>query len=77
MCHCTVWLMVQSVLLGPMIALLDLPILKQPNLPWSEIAREDPLLPPKILLRFLSDLDQPLIPQSTYSSIRNCTTVDE
>ncbi|KAK1926317.1 Rho GTPase activation protein [Papiliotrema laurentii] len=65
-----------SILLGPLVALLDLPIASQPTLPWSEIALEDPLLPPKLLLRFFAELEVPLIPPTMYSTIRKTTTLE-
>jgi hypothetical protein len=44
---------IQSHLIPALLALLDIPPAHQPTLPWSEMASEDPLLPPKMLLRFL------------------------
>jgi hypothetical protein len=60
----------QSHLIPALLALLDIPPADQPTLPWSEMASEDPLLPPKMLLRFLSELAEPLIPPELYSNVR-------
>lgn len=67
----------ESSLLGPITALLDLPSEDQPNLPWTDIAAEDPLVPPKVLLRFIADLSEPLIPESLYPSVRQTTSTQE
>ena len=64
----------QSPLLGRLVPLLDLPIEEQPNIPWAKIAKDDPLLPPKVLLRFLAELSPSLIPPALYPIMRSCTT---
>ncbi|WVR03411.1 hypothetical protein IAU60_000402 [Kwoniella sp. DSM 27419] len=65
-----------STLLTPLVACLDLPLDAQPNLPWVDIAHRDPLLPPKIVSRFLAELDEPVIGPVLYSTVRRTTTVD-
>ncbi|WWC57970.1 uncharacterized protein I303_100505 [Kwoniella dejecticola CBS 10117] len=66
-----------SPLLPATISLLDIPIDQQPNLPWNELAREDPLLPPKILSRFLKELDEPVIQHGLYGVIKQVKSVDD
>jgi hypothetical protein len=66
---------IQSHLIPALLALLDIPPAHQPTLPWSEMASEDPLLPPKMLLRFLSELAEPLIPPELYTNVRQTKSV--
>ncbi|WRT63479.1 uncharacterized protein IL334_000384 [Kwoniella shivajii] len=60
-----------SSILPALVGILDLPIGQQPNLPWTDIAKDDPLLPPKILSRFFAELAEPLITPDLYEVIRN------
>ncbi|WWC97213.1 hypothetical protein V866_004092 [Kwoniella sp. B9012] len=66
-----------SHLLPTLIAILDLPISQQPNLLWTEIAKEDPLLPPKILSRFLGELKDPILNNNVYDLIRRTITTED
>ncbi|WVW81631.1 hypothetical protein I302_103626 [Kwoniella bestiolae CBS 10118] len=66
-----------SHLLPVLTAILDLPISQHPNLTWTEIAREDSLLPPKILSRFLGELTQPILTSDMYSTIRETETAED
>ncbi|OCF59805.1 hypothetical protein L486_02478 [Kwoniella mangroviensis CBS 10435] len=66
-----------SHLVPTLIAILDVPISQQPNLPWPEIAKEDPLLPPKILSRFLGDMKEPILTNSVYDLIRRTRTIED
>nr|XP_031863737.1 uncharacterized protein CI109_000989 [Kwoniella shandongensis]KAA5530809.1 hypothetical protein CI109_000989 [Kwoniella shandongensis] len=60
-----------SELLSSLVAVLGIPIESQPNLPWNELARQDPLLPPKILSKFLTDLASPIIGPDLYDKVRS------
>lgn len=66
----------QSHLVPALLALLDIPPAHQPTLPWSEMASEDPLLPPKMLLRFLSEMAEPLISPELYSNVRQTKGIE-
>ncbi|WWC85640.1 uncharacterized protein L201_000506 [Kwoniella dendrophila CBS 6074] len=66
-----------SSLLPAIITLLDLSTSRQPRLPWSDLAKEDPLLPPKILSRFLAELREPIIKEDLYVIIRGTTSMDD
>ncbi|KIR63830.1 hypothetical protein I314_03236 [Cryptococcus bacillisporus CA1873] len=57
--------------LEPLIALLSLPLEDQGNLSWLQLAHADPLLPPKILCKFLSELASPILPSEFYDVIRS------
>ncbi|ORY31981.1 hypothetical protein BCR39DRAFT_524925 [Naematelia encephala] len=65
-----------STLLPAIEGILDLPVDQQPTLPWTELAQDDPLLPPIVLLRFLRDLAEPLVPPSAYPAIRASKDLD-
>jgi hypothetical protein len=54
----------------------DLPLDTQPDIPWKDIAREDPLLPPKLLLRFLAKLQSTIFPPCLYPGIRKSTSLE-
>ncbi|OCF43759.1 hypothetical protein I317_02363 [Kwoniella heveanensis CBS 569] len=66
-----------SPLFTPLVALLDLPIREQPNIPWMVIARHDPLVPPKLLSRFLAELSGPVIKHEDYAVIRRIESVEQ
>jgi hypothetical protein len=40
------------------------------------MASEDPLLPPKMLLRFLSELAEPLVKPELYSNVRQTKGIE-
>ncbi|RXK37273.1 hypothetical protein M231_05415 [Tremella mesenterica] len=64
-----------STLLRVLESILDLPLNSQPSLPWTQLAKRDPLLPPKVLMKLYSSLDSPLIPQSLYPIIKNISSI--
>ncbi|WVF66294.1 hypothetical protein IAT40_001034 [Kwoniella sp. CBS 6097] len=66
-----------SPLFTPLVALLDLPIGEQPNIPWTEIARHDPLLPPKILSKFMAELRAPVIKPDDYAVISRIKSAED
>jgi hypothetical protein len=57
--------------------ILDMPLESQPILPWRDIAISDPLLPPKILSRVLSQSSIPMIRPDQYKLVRQCTTLEQ
>ncbi|WVQ80980.1 hypothetical protein IAT38_003087 [Cryptococcus sp. DSM 104549] len=54
-------------------AILALPLDAQPNLPWGEIAAQDPLLPAKMLCKVLGELAVPVIRPGLYPLVRSIT----
>ncbi|EIW67888.1 hypothetical protein TREMEDRAFT_44893 [Tremella mesenterica DSM 1558] len=64
-----------STLMPVLESILDLPLNSQPSLPWTQLAKRDPLLPPKVLMKLYSSLDSPLIPQSLYPIIKDITSI--
>ncbi|WVQ93915.1 hypothetical protein IAU59_000993 [Kwoniella sp. CBS 9459] len=66
-----------SPLFTPLAALLDLPLADQPNIPWTDIARHDPLLPPKILSKFLAELSEPVVRCADYAVTRRVQSVED
>lgn len=66
----------QSHLRAVLVDLLDLPLFSQPNLPWGDIARLDPLLPPKLVSRLLSHAAVPIICPDQYHLVRKCETAE-
>jgi hypothetical protein len=66
----------QSHLRAVLVDLLDLPLFSQPNLPWGDIARLDPLLPPKLISRLLSHAAVPIICPDQYHLVRKCETAE-
>jgi hypothetical protein len=67
----------QATLRQPLIALLSLPSEDQPFYPWSAIARFDPFLLPKMLMRIFSTSPSPYIPPGLYPSIRRVQSASE
>ncbi|OXG44027.1 hypothetical protein C359_01133 [Cryptococcus neoformans Bt120] len=57
--------------LEPLVALLALPLEDQGNPSWSQLALADPLLPPKILCKFLAELASPILRSELYDVIRS------
>ncbi|KAK8845315.1 hypothetical protein IAR55_006028 [Kwoniella newhampshirensis] len=63
-----------SELLPPLMGILAMPIDSQPNLPWVDLARQDPLLAPKILSKFLAESTTPMIKPNDYGTVRSVAT---
>jgi hypothetical protein len=51
-------------------SILSLPLADQPRLPYEDLCNE-PLLLPKVFLRYASSFNPPLIPQTLYPAIRS------
>ncbi|EAL18012.1 hypothetical protein CNBK0330 [Cryptococcus deneoformans B-3501A] len=54
-----------------LVALLSLPLEDQGNPSWFQLAHADPLLPPKILCKFLAELASPILRSELYDVIRS------